>query len=83
MAGKSGKGGRKVGRGARSPARAAYKKMGKTEINKKKKISKHLKKHIGDFQSVHVLKKAVDYGKKLTAKEIIEKQWQCYLKGVI
>tara|TARA_R110000822_G_scaffold275773_1_gene397903 strand:+ start:30354 stop:30599 length:246 start_codon:yes stop_codon:yes gene_type:complete len=81
MAGKSGKGSRKVGRGARSPARASYKKAGRVETNKKKALARHVKNHPNDKQCLYSI--VVNYGKKLTAKEIIEKQWQCYLKGVI
>lgn len=59
MAGSSSgkKGGKKVGRGMRSPSHNRYNTMGRREQNKAEKLRKHLKKYENDKIAEKALKK--------------------------
>lgn len=52
-----GKGGRKIGRGLRKPAHARYVNEGRRELNKIKRLKKHIKQFTEDLIAYEALKK--------------------------
>ena len=59
MAGSSGgkKGGRKIGRGMKSPSHNQYNTMGRREQNKIRKLKKHIKEYGNDKIALKCLRK--------------------------
>ena len=81
----AGKGSKKVGRGARSPSRAAYKREGRREKNKKAAIARHVARNPNDLQAktpqTNVDYKQVKHIKDKLKAHLANVRWQQYLKG--